>query len=311
MNNKQIKNSVLSIVAFMLSAGAVYLLRNFLPRTADAVQTVDSKPLVIALIPEKNSFEQRLRYGQLAHYIEEQLGSAVRIELLPNYSRIYQAFLDGTVDAGFFGSFSYIIAHDRGLVEPVARPVWLNGTSTYRGYIITRKDSGITSLEDMKGKTLALVDKATTAGYLFQLWYFRQRGITNIEQYFSKVRFCGSQDAAAWAVFSREADVGGCKNDIFNALKASNPKFAEEMLVLAESVEVPSNGLAVRKNLEPYLKQRLKAILLDMDKSRAGRKALEEFKAIKFTETTEQDYSSLVKMVQEAGVDLSEYWHDQ
>jgi ABC-type phosphate/phosphonate transport system substrate-binding protein len=79
------------------------------------------------------------------------------------------------------------------------------------------------------------------------------------------------------------------------------------MVVLAESPEVPTNGLAVRKDLNPALKLRLKILLLSLHESTAGQEVLNNFGALKFVETTDNDYGALYKMVKELGIDLYNY----
>lgn len=299
------------LVALALFAGKFCLNSNRGPTQATAGVIADHGELVIALVPEKNIFEQKKQYQYIARYLSGKLNIPVRAVILSDYDAICQAFLDGKADVGFFGSFSYGLARARVSVEPIARPVWLNGSSTYSGYLFVRKDSDIKTVEDMKGKRLALVHKATTAGYIFPLEYFRSNGVVDLEEYFSKIHFCGSHDAAAWVVYSGEAEVGACKNHVFNALVESDSDFKEEMLVLAESGEVPSNGMAVRSDLDPSLKNRLKEILINMHKSKEGVKALEGFRAKKFIETTDQDYMSLYRMVEEIGIDLQSYRSDR
>ncbi len=216
-------------------------------------------------------------------------------------------FRTGSADAGFFGSFSYVLTHTKAGIEPIARPVWLDGNSTYRGYIFVRKDSGIENVNDMKNKSLVLVDKATTAGYIFQRYYFKYNGINDLENYFSRISFARSHDAAAWAVYTGEADIGGAKNHIFNNLKEEYPDFKEKMVVLAESPEVPSNGLAVRKDLNPALKLRLKTLLLGLHETAEGQEILKNFKALKFVVTTDDDYKVVYDMVEQLGIDLHGY----
>ncbi|GBD97582.1 phosphate-import protein PhnD precursor [bacterium BMS3Abin06] len=262
---------------------------------------------VIALIPERNVFEQRRRYKHITAYLSQKLNLDVRAEILSSYGEICDAFLEGKADAGFFGSFSYVLTRAKAGIEPIARPVWPNGSSTYSGYIFVRKDSGIKTVEDMKGMSLVLVHKATTAGYIFQLAYFKKFGINNIEKYFSKIYFAGSHDTSAWAVYTGEADVGGGKNHIFNALSRENPDFKEQMLILATSPEVPSNGLAVSKYLDPVFTNRLEDLLLNLDKTGEGRLVLERFGAVKFIETEDEDYSSLHQMIEGLGIDLDTY----
>ena len=272
-----------------------------------APDTINTRGLHIALVPEKNVFEQRRRYSYITDYLSEKLGITVHVDIMHNYGQINEAFLNGTADIGFFGSFSYVLTHSQAGIEPIARPVWLDGSSTYRSYIFVRKDSGIRTIEDMKGKTLALVDRATTAGYIFPLFFFKNLGIKNINDHFAHVYFAGSHDIAAWAVYTGEADVGGCKSTIFNALAEEYPDFKEQMVTLIESVPMPSNCLAVSKDLGLVLKVRLKVLLLTLDETEEGKNILSHFGAKKFIVTTDDDYQSLYSMIDALKIDLTKY----
>jgi phosphonate transport system substrate-binding protein len=280
------------------------------PGQATASGFSNTDELVITLVPEKHVFAQKKRYHYITDYLSKKLNIVVRAEILPDYGAICKAFLEGKADVGFFGSFSYGLVHAKASVEPLARPVWLNGSSTYSGYLFVSKDSGIKTVADMKGKRLALVHKATTAGYIFALDYFRSHGVDNLDEYFSKVHFCGSHDSAAWAVYSGEAEIGACKNHIFNALAEKESDFKDKMVILAESNKVPSNGMAVRKSLDPFLKKRLKEVLINMHKTNDGIEALKGFKAKRFIETTDLDYIPLYRMVEDIGIDLRTYVSD-
>ncbi|GBE39610.1 MAG TPA: phosphate/phosphite/phosphonate ABC transporter substrate-binding protein [Nitrospirae bacterium] len=259
---------------------------------------------VIVLIPEKNVFDQRNQYKHITNYLSKKLDLDVQAEILPSYGDICRAFLRGEADAGFFGGFSYIMTRNKVAIEPVARPVWLDNSSTYSGYIFVRRDSGIRTVEDMEGKSIALVHRATTAGYIFPRAYFKRHGISDMENYFSKIYFAGSHDTSAWAVYTGEADIGSCKNRIFNALAREDQDFRNQMVVLAESQEMPSNGLAVSRYLDPALKSRIKNLLLNLDKSREGRLVLKNFGAVRFIETRDEDYALQDQMIKEAGVDI-------
>jgi phosphonate transport system substrate-binding protein len=267
----------------------------------------DEKTLRLLLVPEQNTFEQRRRYKYITDYLSRKMEMNVIVEIMANYGEISVAFQEGRADAGFFGSFSYVLTHVRTGIEPIARPEWLDGESTYRGYIFVRKDSDIRTIEDMKGKSLVLVDKATTAGYIFQRYYLKYYGINKMEDYFSRISYARSHDAAAWAVYTGEADIGGAKNHIFESLGELYPDFKKQMLVIAESPAFPSNGLAVRKDLNPALKLRLKTLLLGLNDTEEGRQVLKKFKARRFVETTNDDYQVIYNMVNELGIDIEHY----
>jgi len=275
--------------------------------TETQIPSLAGKTLHFVLVPEKNSFEQLRRYKYITNYLSEKMGITITLEIVGTYGEISDAFQYGHADAGFFGSFSYVLTHAKTGIEPIVRPVWLDGNSTYRGYIFVRKDSNILTVKDMKNKSLVLVDKATTAGYIFQLFYFKYSGITNLEHYFSTISFARSHDAAAWAVYTGEADIGGAKNHIFNSFKEKYPDFNDEMLIIAESPEVPSNGLAVRKDLNPAIKLWLRTQLLNLHETPEGLEVLKNFGARKFIETSDDDYKVIYNMAEDLGINLKEY----
>ncbi len=215
---------------------------------------------------------------------------------------------DKKVDAGFFGSFNFTLTHYKLGIVPLARPVWLNGKSTYAGYIFTREDSGISAdIKDWRGKTLALVHPYTTAGYFFPRWYLFERGIDNLDAYFKDVIFTGSHDTAVLAVFNQEAEIGAAKNHIFNKMIKDNPEMKKALRILAESKTVPSNGLAVRKDIPESIQDKLKRELLNMDKDPAGKIVLKKFGALKFIETTNQDYDPVREMIAPLNIDLNTF----
>jgi phosphonate transport system substrate-binding protein len=263
--------------------------------------------ILIGLIPEQNIFRQRERYQSLRNHLSEALGIPVNFTSLSRYGNIIEHFTKEKMDAAFFGSFTYALARHQIGVEPIARPVNLDGTSTYHGYLFVRKDSGIRKAADMQGKRFAFVDRATTAGYLFPLAYFKENGIRDPRTHLGEAFFTGSHDAAITAVLNREADIGASKNTIFDQMATENPRIEKELLILASSNVVPQNCLAVRRDLEPELKKALKQALIDMGKTPEGNEALQSFGARGFIETDDADFSYLYKLSSEIGIDLKVY----
>ncbi|MEK6745162.1 MAG: phosphate/phosphite/phosphonate ABC transporter substrate-binding protein [Nitrospirota bacterium] len=263
--------------------------------------------LLLGLIPEQNIFRQRERYLVLRKYLLDRLGITANFTSLSRYGNIIERFNAEKMDGAFFGSFTYTLAHRQLGVEPLVRPVNLDGTSTYHGYIFVRKDSGIRSTNDMKGKRFAFVEQATTAGYIFPLAYFKASNIPDPQQHLGQSFFAGSHDAAILAVLNREADIGAAKNTIFDQLASENPRIEQELIILATSGVVPQNCLAVRKDLDPVLKAELKRVLLEMDKTPEGAEVLRKFGARGFVETTDRDYAYLYTLTAQVGIDLNTY----
>ncbi len=263
--------------------------------------------LIIGLIPEQNVFKQMERYKPIGNYIEKKVGLKVSFIILSRYGNIINSFAEEKMDGAFWGSFTGALAIKQLGIEPIARPEWPDGTSTYHGYIFVRKDSGIRSVADMKGKSIAFVERATMAGYVFPLAYLKENGVDDIDTYFKEYYFAGSHDSAVNEVYNGKADIGSAKNTIFNLVVDNNPGIKNELIILARSPVVPSNGLGLRSDLDPAIKKKLQDALLDMDKNPEGIKALELYGAARFISTSKDDYAPLFDLAEKAGIDMEKY----
>ncbi|MGE5239682.1 MAG: phosphate/phosphite/phosphonate ABC transporter substrate-binding protein [Chloroflexota bacterium] len=270
-------------------------------------QQEQQKPFVIGLIPERQIYAQLERYQPLADYISQKIGRKVKLSILPRYGNIIDNFLSSGMDAAFFGSFTYALAHHKIGLEVLARPECPDGISTYYGLIFVRKDSGIRSARDMKGKVFAFVDKATTAGYLLPLAYFKAAGIKNYKRYLKETYFAGTHEDAIRDVLEKKADIGAAKNTVFDSRANTDARVRNELTILERSPDVPENALAVRKDLDSTIKNKLRDTLLNMHEDPEGRKVIETFGARKFIVTTDDDYAPVDIYAKDIGLDLATY----
>lgn len=273
---------------------------------APAPGTGQSARLLIGLIPEQNLFKQMDRYEPLARYLSRKTGIEIRLTILPRYGNIVSNFVSAGMDGAFFGSFTFALAHEKLGVQVLVRPENLDGVSTYHGMIFVRKDSGIRSSEQMRGKRFAFVDKATTAGYLLPLAYFRQHQ-KNHRTFLREYYFAGTHEDAIYDVLNRKADIGAAKNTVFNRLARGDGRISEELLILAESPEVPENALAVRKDLDGGIRGRLEAAMLTMESDPEGAAVLKTFGARRFVLTRTTDYNPVYEYARAVDLDLSTY----
>jgi len=276
----------------------------------ESVESVSSEPrpsLRIGLIPERNIFSQKKRYEPIAKYISEHLNVNVELVVLSRYGNIIDNFVSNSLDGAFFGSFTGALAHRKLRVEAIARPEYPDGTSTYHGLLLVRKDSGIAGVEDMKGKRFAFVDKATTAGYLLPLYYFKTHGVDDPNTLLKETYFAGTHEGVIHDVLERKADIGAAKNTMFSLLADSDPRISEELSILTRSPDVPENALCVRADLDESLKNGLRITLLSMDQNEAGKQILRAFGAARFIDTTEDDYEAVFEYAETIGLDLETY----
>lgn len=264
----------------------------------------------IGLIPVEDIREMAAKYEPLAKYLSKKMNLKVTLVYLDSYSEICDMFIYNQLDAAFFGSFSYALTHAKAGIEPIVRPDF-HGISTYKGLIVVRQNSNIKNLADMKGKRLALVHKATYAGYLFPLYYLKEHGVRELEGYFSKIIFAGRHDKALFAVLRGEADIATPKDSVYERIIKENPELAKELVILSISDPVPTNALCVSNNFDPALKNKLKDILLNLENDEEAKAVLEALEATKFVETRDQDYHNLYKMIKALGIVLNAYPYDE
>lgn len=293
-------------IACALVAAALVLGPRAAGASTEAPGTARSR-VVIGLIPELNLFRQKARFGLLGEYLTRKIGVPVKFTILPRYGNILESFESERMDGAFFGSFTGALAIERLGVMPLARPVNLDGTSTYSGHLFVRRDSGIRDAAGLRGKRMAFVDRATTAGYVFPLAWLREHGVRSTDGFFAEHWFTGSHDAAIAAVLDRKADIGAAKHSVWDRVRGEDPRVDRELTILATSSPVPSNGLCVRRDLEADLREALRRALLDLHGDPEGAKVLQQFGAVRFIDTAAADYAPVVALARRAGIDLKRY----
>jgi phosphonate transport system substrate-binding protein len=266
----------------------------------------DRRKLVMALVPAINIVEQETRYRPLVQYLSRKSGIPIKLKHAPSYRAIVRDFSKMAFDGAFLGSFAYALVHNKTPLDILGRPEE-KGRSSYRGVLFVRKDSGIKSSKGLRGKTVCFVDRATTAGYLFPLIYFKEHGITKPDAFLKRIVYSGTHDASIKSVLNRDADAGVAKDLVFQDVSREHPRVGRELKVLASSLPVPTNGLSVRKDIDWDLKEDLKRALLQMDQNTEGREVLKRFGADRFLPTSDEDFRNLYAMIKRLGLDLEDF----
>jgi phosphonate transport system substrate-binding protein len=303
----QTRRRLLAALAVVVAAAAAPF-AGAAERQASAASPAPGRAeVLIGLIPEVNIFKQKARFTLLGEYLTRKAGVPVRFTILPRYGGALEGFDAERMDGAFLGSFTGAVAIERLGAIPLARPVNHDGTSAYHGYLFVRKDAGIHSPEAMRGKRMAYVDRATSAGYVFPLAWLRERGIHAEHGFFGETWFAGSHDAAIQAVLDRKADVGVAKDTVYDRVRRENPRVDQELLILASSPPMPSNALCVRRELDEKLRDSLRRALLDLAADPDGPRVLEQFGALRFVEAARSDYAPVADLARKAGIDVGRY----
>jgi phosphonate transport system substrate-binding protein len=192
------------------------------------------------------------------------LGMPVKPFVAADYNGVIEALRSGRLDVAYLGPFSYVLGTTIAPIEAFAvAETKKAGRTSYYSQIVARKDSGIKTVNDLKGKTFAFVDPSSTSGHLFPKAGLIKLGF-NPDTDFGRVIFSGSHDSNAIAVQNRKVDAAAIADRILDAAIAKGLARREDLVEVWRSDPIPESPTVWRKNLPPDLKQRVQAAFLEV-----------------------------------------------
>ncbi|MCS9218156.1 phosphate/phosphite/phosphonate ABC transporter substrate-binding protein, partial [Pseudomonas aeruginosa] len=235
----------------------------------------------------------------LKDYLEEHLDKKVQLIVTTDYSSMIEAMRFGRIDLAYFGPLSYVMAKSKSDIEPFAAMV-IDGKPTYRSVIIANVASGVNEYADLKGKKMAYGDRASTSSHLIpKAVLLETAGLTGGQDY--EQHFVGTHDAVAVNVANGNADAGGLSEVIFNQVAERGLIDPSKVKVLGYSGEYPQYPWAMRSNLSPELKTKVRDVFVGIDDP----EVLRNFKAEAFAPITDADYDVIRNMGSLLGLDFA------
>lgn len=269
------------------------------PSDASAIRArppMNGPLLRLGIVPERDIFGQRQRYRALAEYLSQRLGRQVELLTVRTYQDVIEDFREKKVEAAFLGSLVAVLAVDQLDAQVLLKTELPGGISSYRGVIIVPEDSPLQSMEDLRGRRIAMV-RTTLAGHLFPMAEFSKRGWLDDPSAAPTPLWLGTHDEVIGAVRAGQADAGAVKDLRLHELeKVQQPKL--RLRRLAISPAVPENALVVRRDVVDPLGRELAAELMKMDSMPQGRAVLEQFGAERFVPCSLEEYSAIYDMSQ-------------
>lgn len=239
------------------------------PASSASVAMATSAPLVTQIVKGQYYHPTTLRIATIgnneqgteeriqpmADYLTQTLGIKIEHIQTTSYTSVIEAMRAGRVDLAGFGPLSFVIAATQSNAVPlVAIPQQTDGTLGYHSEIITNVNSGITDVQQLKGKTFAFADPASTSGYLFPQLMLFDDGITDYKTFFKTATFSGGHQQSLVAVANNKVDAAGvCDTCIAGFIQAGMAK-QSDIRVLQTSALIPPSPWAIRADIDPALK---------------------------------------------------------
>jgi phosphonate transport system substrate-binding protein len=260
------------------------------------------KVLRFALTPSEETTDQQMkRSQQVIQILERDLGAKVQPYTAGDYVSIVEAMRSKKVDLAWLGSFSYVLAAQEAGAEAFAAGVRKStGKATYTSLIFVKGSAPYRSIQDLKGKSFAFVDPASTSGHLFPKADLARMGIKDPASFFGQVVFAGAHDAAQLAVVNGKVDAGASNDRVLDNLLKRGTLKPDDLRILHRSDPIPLGPIAYRRDLPESTKAAIKASFLGMKDVTFG--TLGEL--THFVEVTDKTYDIIRDTARILGLDL-------
>jgi phosphonate transport system substrate-binding protein len=239
------------------------------------------KEFRVGLLGGENTQDRLQRHAKFQQLLEQKLGIPVKLFPAADYAGVMQGIAAGQLEMAGFGASGFAGAWlDCKCIEPIVVPQEDDGSTFYYSVMVVRADSGIRSIEEMKGHSLAFADPNSTSGYLIPSATLKAKGIKLDDgAYFSKTGFAGGHEqgvvallnkqydgAVTWTSGQGEKSEGYSRGNLRSMVDKKMLKMSD-VDIIWQSGKIPNGPWAVRLALPADLKKTLTEFMLDLPKS--------------------------------------------
>ncbi|MHC1999230.1 phosphonate ABC transporter substrate-binding protein [Methylobacterium sp. CM6241] len=291
-------------------AGALALALLAVPAVAQDWKTTYPE-LTLAVIPAENASGTTDRYAPMTAYLSKALGVPVKLRIANDYAAVIESQRAGNAQLAFYGPASFARAVMTGVkIEPIVNQRHDTGASGYYSVIYVRADSPYKSIEDLKGKNLALVDPNSTSGNQAPRFFLHKAGHP-VDAFFGKTVYAGSHENAVLALVQGTVDAAA---NLYNTdtdtmvtrmatkgmLKKpdGSPMSQGDFRVVFKSDFLPEGPFAMLASLPDDLKARIRDALVALPTAdKAAFDRLSDGKDQGLTAVTLKDYQPIIEML--------------
>lgn len=243
------------------------------------VSAQDRTDFRIGILGGENESDRLRSFECLVDHLKDEMGFE-KVSLFPaaDYDGVIQGLLGGTLDYAELGASGYAKTYlvDPDAVEPILTTIQTDGSTGYHSVMVARKDSGMTTLADMKGKKLGFADPDSTSGFLVPSVTLPDAVGMPIDEFFAETGFGGGHENLVLEVVKGSFDAGttwasgvGDFDDGYtsgNLAKMVDKGILDmgDLVELWKSPLIPNGPIVVRSSLDDATRDEFKALLMSL-----------------------------------------------
>ncbi|KRM19808.1 extracellular solute-binding protein PhnD [Ligilactobacillus hayakitensis DSM 18933 = JCM 14209] len=274
----------LFLSAALIAGGAIGLAQNPSTVRADYVP----EKLSVQFVPSSNAESIESKAKPLEKLLKKELGVPVKVSVSTDYNTIVEAMGSKQVDVGFLPPDAYVLAHKqynaKVLLQALRYDVKNNKSDEldksklvdfYRSQIVVRKDSGIKSLKDLKGKKIAVQDTTSTSGWIYPAVSMYKQGI-NINDKKNKIKtvVVKGHDQGVISVLNKNTDAAFVFQGATRLVKKDTPDINDKVVPIYTTTKIPNDTVTVRGDMSPKWQKKIQKAFKDIAKTKEGHKVI-------------------------------------
>jgi phosphonate transport system substrate-binding protein len=257
--------------------------------------------LRVTTIPEEAATEQMRKFGPLTKYLERTLGTKVDFVPVNDYPAAVEALVNKQVDLVWFGGFTYVQAQIRsgGKIVPIAQR---EEDTNFRSVFISKTNSGIKGLADLKGKQVSFGSQSSTSGHLMPRYFLLEAGV-DPDKDFKRVAYSGAHDATIASVVSGRVDAAALDITVWRKFVVENKVDPSKVDVFFTTPPYFNYNWSVHADMPAAQRDKITAALLNLNKNNPeGNEILTLNRATKYIPTKPENYKGLESAGRSAGL---------
>ena len=257
--------------------------------------------LRVSAIPDESPTELQRKFKPLGDYLAEKIGMKVDFVPVTDYAATVEGLAAKKLDMVWYGGFTFVQARLRsnGQATPL---VQRQEDEQFRSVFITKADSGISKLEDLKGKTVSFGSPSSTSGHLMPRAALLAAKI-DPDRDFRQVAFSGAHDATIAAVAGGKVQAGALNISVWQKFVDEKKVDTQQVRVFYTTPPFHDYNWTVRSDLDPVVRDKLRAAFLALDASDPKQKEILDLqRATRFVPTKKENYDEIEAAARSAGL---------